>query len=83
MKDWNVILRQDNEKTNELKIEYQKLKKEFKELKKLPFTKEKQEEIVKLMDNIKMKLNIVNQLDDHQKKLIKYYGRYNIVKFYT
>jgi hypothetical protein len=83
VKDWNVILRQDNKKTNELKTEYQKLKKEFKELKKLPYTKEKQERIAKLLDNIKIKLNMVKQLDDKQKKLVKYYSTYHFVKFFT
>ena len=83
MKDWNVILREDNEKTNELMIEYQKLKKEYNELKKLPYTREKQEQIVKLLNNIKTKLNVVKQLDDKQKKLVKYYSSYHSVNFFT
>lgn len=83
VKDWNVIIREDIQKTNELKKEYQKLEKEFKELGKQPYTKEKQEQIVELLDNIKIKLNEVTQLDDKQKKLLKISIGFHLVKYFT
>ena len=83
MKDWNIILREDIERTKDLKKEYQKLKKEFKELEKKSYTKEKQEQIVKLLNIIKVKLNKVNQLDDKQNKILKFYNRYHFVKYFT
>jgi hypothetical protein len=79
-KDWQVIFREDIEKTNELQKEYEELIKKFRAMKKHLMSNEKRRQINILIDDIKIKLENVKRIDDKQVKLFKNYcGNYSVL----